>query len=408
MSNKSVLIALDDLTEFYAIKNDIDNLQKIANVDIIVVENYSRAMYSTTIDTIVSMGYDVKPLSEVKNIKYKTLLEPYPIAADIHTEFRIRYEYGVSPASLKPNHVYAPEWNEPYDAVICYSAIGSEILSAYTKPCIIKPLQFGDFKLHKMGKKINLLVLFTWGDVSAAYKLRNIKEQLGDRYNLIIKAHHAVEYNPIHSKDKVVLKSVADEYHDASANVNELLKRADIVLSDNSSAIFTAIYLGIPTAIFSEATSDYHNMNGIKAAHFSLLIEPRRIPYTNKVEDVKGVIELALKNAKAQNKLKDELYPFDIDKTLVNVVEGYLGISREEEPYYIIKDLLREKQNKTKQNLLDQEKVISDLENKNEELHSQLESFLGVKRSMKLLVGNIKRRVNKINKIIIVRTETRQ
>lgn len=398
--NNNVIVAIDDLTEFYAIQQDIQSMVKRGlQVKILVVLSYSKRMYEDTMEIVRESGYEII-VNNKTDLTCKILLEPYPLVSNINSEFRIRYDYGVSPASLKPDFVYAPDWNLPYDAIVCYSHIAKNIFSAYTKPYIIKPQQFRKFKLHKKTKKINILILLTWGDVWATDKLAKIKEQLGENYNLIIKAHHAVQYRPDHKDVSIKLKDIADEYYDATTNVNRLFEKADVVLTDNSSAVFTAIYLGIPTAIFSEATSGYHSLNGIKAAHISLLIEPKLIPYTSKIEEVRRIIEQAPKNTSRQNKLKDELYPSDIKETLASVVERYLALNRKEDPYYIIRDILSEKRRATKDSLAEQVALNNSMYNEVEVLKKQIDSFLGIKRSLRLLFGNIKRKAKKIIKDI--------
>lgn len=388
-----VLVMFNDLTEFYAIQPDIDiMIQRNIVVDIFVVRSYSEDMYFDTKNKILGLGYNV--LEDIA-ASYKIVFEPFPLSKKVSAEFRIKYQYGLTASSLKPDIVYSPEWNTPYDAVACYSFIEESIFSVYTKSYLIRPLQFNDFKLQKKKKKTNLLILLTWGDDLAVKKLEKIKEQLGDEYNLIIKAHHAVQYRPDHKGVVSKLKEIADEYYDASANVNQLFGRADIVLSDNSSAVFTAIYLGIPTAIFSEASSDYHRLGNLKAGHFRLLIEPERIPYTSKVEEVKGIIGLALENVHHQNKLRKELYPFDVQRTLADVAEEYLRLSRKNDPYYIVRDLYLERRARTESEIAQQSEKLSVLSSKVESLENQLLSFLGIKRSARLFAGNIKRRIAK-------------
>lgn len=402
MRIEKVLILVSNLTSFYAIERDIQELRSRTIVDIVVIESYNDDIRIQVEDVIIASGYKTKTLEYARKNQYKILLEPYPLVMGIDAEFRIRYEYGVTPSYVKPNPVYSPDWNLLYDVVVCYSSIASNILSACTKPYIIKPSQFNRFKLHKKSEKLNLLVLFTWGDVSATKKLKKIKKQIGEYYNFIIKVHHGVEYLSSHEDAKNELKLVADEYYDASTNINTLFEKADVVLTDNSSAVFTAIYLGIPAAIFTEATEDYCSLNGIKAAHFSLLINPKRIPYTNAVDDVGKIIEAAIRDISKQNKLKDELYPEDIQETLVDVIETYMDLNRKQEPYYIIRDMLQEKRVISENTIKQQSAIIEGLKKENtilsrinKEMGDQITAQRGIKQSTKQLISKIRHKITR-------------
>lgn len=393
-----ILIAISNPTTFYAIKNDIVKLRDKNEVDLVIINSYGAEVVKTMERILSDHKLRAQTLDTVSKRSYKILLEPYPIITNINAEFRIRFEYGVTPAYVKPNPVYSPEWNLLYDAVLCYSHIAADILSACTRPYIIKPLQFSDFKPHrKVPNVTNLLILFTWGDVSATQKLSSMKERLGKRYRFIVKAHHGIEYLPEYKNAIKELKSVADEYYDASTNVNELFSLADIVVTDNSSAVFTAIYLGIPAVIFTEANSEYHNLNGIKAAHFSLLIEPKRVPFTSKISEVCDRIEEASTNIINQNKLKNELFPAS-KTTLVDVVELYKNIDRSQEPYYIIRDMILNKIKLGEEDLLEQKEMVDVLkkrndvlEQRNEDLIKQIKSYNGVKQSIRLVINNTSR-----------------
>lgn len=410
MISDKILIAIPNLTAFYAIEKDLIEIKKKVSVDIVIIEAFNTQIRKLIENVLNGKGHKTKSLNDAKKESYKIYLEPYPLVNDIDAEFRIRYEYGVTPSYAKPDPVYSPEWNLFYDAVICYSHIAANILSAITRPCIVKPTQFDNFIPHKKTNKTNLLILFTWGDVSATKMLFELKKQLGEEYNIIIKAHHGVEYLPEHKDALKILQKVADEYHDAATNVNQLFNKADIVLSDNSSVVFTAIYLGIPAAIFTKAKSDYYNLNGIKSAHFSLLIEPKLIPYTDNIKEIKLIIESAPKNIKHQNKLKTDFYPSDIKTTLLDVVENYLKRDRKKDPYYILRDLLLSKKLVAENTIAEQTRLIDDLKNENkllknnieelnkqiEELNKRVESYLGIRRSSRLLGGNIKRKIGRI------------
>ena len=392
MEKNRVLIAFDDLTEFFAIQNDIDlMINRGIAVQLVVVPSYSKKMFEDTKRVIHEYGYDT--ISHKDKLECKVLLEPYSLVEGCNFEFRIKYDYGVSAGSLKPNPVYTPEWNMPFDAIICYSPITSSVLSAFAKCYIVKPSQFDNYTSHQPLKRVNLLVLLTWGDDLAVQKLKEIKVLLGKEYNLIIKIHHATQYRPDHKGVADRLREVADEYFDSTTNINSLFNEADVVLSDNSSAIFTAIYLGIPVAIFSEASSDYHNLNGIKAAHFSLLIEPRRVPYTNNLKEVESMIKAAKDNIKYQNKLRAEIFPEPTDGTLADVVEVHLGMRRNEEPYYIVKDLINDSITECKSALSktkDQNKQLSSELNL---LRERLESLSVVRNSAMLFGRNLKHKV---------------
>ena len=83
---------------------------------------------------------------------------------------------------------------------------------------------------------------------------------------------------------------MADEWYDLNTSLSYLLSKSDVVLSDNSGAIFEALYNDVPVAIFAK------NINK-KLGNFDTiqydLVTSDIIPYTNNPDDIFKILSLS-------------------------------------------------------------------------------------------------------------------
>ena len=98
-----------------------------------------------------------------------------------------------------------------------------------------------------------------------------------------------------------------------------------MVLSDNSSAIFEALYNNIPVAIFS------NNINK-KLGDFNTLqndlVQSNILPYTNQTKNIPEILSLARSNEyrNKQNNIKEKLFYFsdNAENEFLTVIKDYL------------------------------------------------------------------------------------
>ncbi len=290
---KNVAIVILNYTQYISIKRGIDELKKRGyHIDVYCPVSDKtdgfKEMFDDTRNLLIKNGYNV--YSNVKNKKYKVLLEPYPSML-IDAEYKIRYRYGM--ISAKPNIVYNPYNYLMYDAILCSGKYDSNILSVFTKTHEIPSLKYDNFKKkkHNYGKKV-LLYLPTYGECSSIDLLEQELSNLRKQYYVIVKTHHGTSFLKDEKTRVDKLKNNVDEYYDCFKSLQDLLSIADVVLTDNSGAIFEAMYTNTPVAVFCD------DINKNKIGDFNTtqyeLHKLGILPYTNKKNEIKKILQEAL------------------------------------------------------------------------------------------------------------------
>ena len=280
-------------------------------------------MYNDNIKLLKKNGYNV--YSKTNKKKYKILLEPYPYL-NILSQYRIRYRY--SNISAKPNIVYKPENYLWYDAILCSGKYESNLLSVFSKTFNTGNMLFQEFKKSKKrtnGKK-NLIYLPTYGSESSIELVYESLELLKDHYNIITKIHHGTTFLKDEKNRILKLKKVSDEFYDCKKDLCELLSIADVVLTDNSGAIFDCLYAKVPVASFCD------NINKNKLINFDTtqfsLFKKGILPYSNKISDLRNLLSEAQndKIIKLQNQWATENFHYSKDaiNEFVNVIKKFL------------------------------------------------------------------------------------
>lgn len=340
-----VAIVINDLTEFFAVKDNLDALSREGvSCDIFVADHLSKEMYRDTKQNILKLGYEVANNKE-KAATYQVLLDPYPstFSNAIPHMYRIKYSYGAS--SAKPKPTYSVEWNLPYDASIMHSKRDAEIRNVYGKAYVVPYRKYKGFKKKKTKfDKPALLYLPTFGDASSIDTLNDsVVEEIKKEYTLVIKAHHAVQFRESESGRYERIKSVADVFYNSDTPLERLLARADVVLSDNSGAIFEAIYAGVPVAVFSNKLNEF-KLGNVNTFQYDLVKEGV-IPCAEHSEDVLHVIQEAAKLAKKQNQAKARYFisnDDEVSRSFVSIIQEYLLKDKEKDLYSITHDSLRD------------------------------------------------------------------
>ena len=334
MRKVNIAVTIQNYVQFYSIKLLIDELlKKSINVDIYVPvakDDWGlKEMFEDIYNYLISNGYN--PRRNPLKIKYKILLEPYPMEYyfSFNYEYRIKYKYCA--ISAKPSLTYKIESNFVYDAILCHSTYEQEVLSCYSKTYLVGKLNYCNFeKTKKTSKEKTILYLPTYGNLNSINEITNELIKLRSKYRIITKEHHGTDYFN-YEKEKREKLSIFDECYDSKMPLEDLLKKADVVLTDNSGSIFEAIYTNIPVCIFSKNIKDC-SLGDIDSLQLQL-IRKKVIPYTDNQQKIDTIIKSALSKEyrQKQKQISEKLFPVKSDNNNVlssytNVIDLYLNL----------------------------------------------------------------------------------
>lgn len=225
--------------------------------------------------------------------KYKICISPYFGMTNIKYDYLIGYYYGS--ASSKP-FTFSPESKSMFHGVFLHSTYDAEILSVYSKTYIVPNLRLKIRKRKSHSSKKTLLYLPTYGDINSIKELYRSLKKLKSEYYIITKGHHGTEHLKSEIDKKKLLVELSDEYYAPDKNINELFGVADLVLSDNSGAIFDAMYIGVPVCV---AAKNINNKFGDIDTLQYKLASNGILPYSNKT-DFLSIKELLLETEKSK------------------------------------------------------------------------------------------------------------
>lgn len=325
---KDIAIVILNNLQFINIKPGIDDLiKKGYEIDIITpfekVENdfgYN-IMFKNIYEHMKSYNYKV--YDKVPNNEYKILLEPYPVI-DIKCDYYIRYRYGI--LSAKPNIVYTLENFLKYDAIMCTSNFEKEYLSIFSKTYLTGNMKYINFKKRKITGKPVLLYLPTYGEESSIDLVYEQLKKLKSKYHIIAKVHHGTSFLKNEYYRNKMLNDSVDEIYDQYTDLSDLLEKTNVVLTDNSGALFDALYVQVPVAILTE------NVNMNKMKDFNTvqydLVQEGIVPYSNNPKDLEKVIDEALSKKIINSQISwasTNLYkPKNLIKDFTDIIENYL------------------------------------------------------------------------------------
>lgn len=239
--------------------------------------------------------------------KYKVCLSPYQDMVDIQYDYLISYYYGS--LCSKP-FTFGPEFKSKFHGFLLHSNYDAEILSAYGKTYIVPRLPLCEIKPKKHSGKKRLLYLPTYGKESEIETVAKILPKIKDEYEILIKSHHGTAHLKNEVGRKTDLEKIADYYYEPTKSTQELFEEADVVLSDNSGAIFDALYVKKPVCILSgNINNDFIGISPLQKT----LVEKGVIPYSNKATatELRRILQesLSTKIIKIQAQESDCLFP---------------------------------------------------------------------------------------------------
>ncbi len=242
-----------------------------------------------------------------QNKKYKICLAPYQNMIDIKSDYLINYYYGA--LSAKP-FTFDPELKSKFDGFLLHSNYDANILSLYGKTHIVPRLPLREVKLKKHTGKKRLLYLPTYGKESSIETVIKVLPAIKDEYEILVKGHHGTSHLKNEVERMASLKDVADHYYTPTKDLQELFEEADVVLSDNSGAIFDALYANVPVCILSKnIDNSFANISPLQKK----LVDDKVIPYSSEASanELLRILHEALskKTIKIQRQKSDLLFP---------------------------------------------------------------------------------------------------
>lgn len=253
-----------------------------------------------------------------------------------------------------------------YDLILAYGPRDSELFSYYTRSVVVGNPKFDDWFNDNLDRdavtvvrskmdptRRTILYLPTHGDLSSVDELATPLRRLAKKYNVVVKLHYFI----VHEEPERVAALSDSNIHlyGDDFDLLPLLKIADVVLSDNSSAIFDAILADKPVIVTDFHDAEYldfghkerrQSRRGINTAlTFSRSIEQeikreKRILSFSDPEELESKVSVALEDSdyyrQERKKLVSELFAFNDGKcgerAAQRVIECINDNSKKERP----------------------------------------------------------------------------
>jgi hypothetical protein len=298
----------------------------------VVSDEYSKNMFDQTYLLVRDDGFPV--VRDIDGSEAKIFLAAWP-SANIKYRYLLRYTYSL--LSAKPNPVYLPESQRRYHGILTQNRFEYEMLKVYSNTYLVSNLKYIGWKKEKTSGK-SILYLPTWntaslgeiGKINSNEEIVPALEKLREaRYEIIIKAHPLTISDPKASKTAKTLEKYADKYYESDTPIQDLLTQADLVISDNSGAIYEALYTNTPVVIYGNKT-DRRKLGKILPMHHRL-IKDGVIDNPQNPNDILNAVKIGLTKRYLYRQVRagNELFRKDYTESAVNgwfdIVMKYLN-----------------------------------------------------------------------------------
>lgn len=269
---KKVAFVIHNMVLFYTIKNLINELSIAGyRVDLYVSDNMSapgwKEMAVSTYNhlkniplaaNILKHAYEVDP-----NLVYDLAFYPAPFYnPEVSSRYKIRYQYGIA----KPAFNFSAE-TLYFDCCLCYGAYDYQFLRHYCNSEIIGNLKYAhltdeeiDENSTKQGLDLeHLIILYlpTYGEDSLFNDTIQELSRLPSSWQIMVKLHHGTEFLEEQRRMLVEGSIMNIELYGQSEDLEQLLYKSNVVISEGSSACFDAIYFCKPLIISERADVQY-------------------------------------------------------------------------------------------------------------------------------------------------------
>lgn len=159
-------------------------------------------------------------------------------------------------------------WKKEFDLILAYGNYDDKFYSLITRSHIIGNPKFDDWFLQRIDnetrEKVNnwkkkekntVLYLPTHSDLSSIHELADELKALSSSYNIVVKLHYITAREELEAVRALVHPNILLFQDDT--DLLSLLRESDVVLSDNSSAIFDALLADRPVLATAFHSADY-------------------------------------------------------------------------------------------------------------------------------------------------------
>ena len=411
MKKKDILVIIETHVQFDVLEPLLKHIKNNTkySLDIMVLsgDRFGKDLigaFNAAAEHAIKHGFTVKCRTYPKD-DYQLCLAPY-----IHGEYRkeikakyfIRYIYSLlstNKAIFYINHLI----NNGYLAdasILMASSIDAKCQSVFSPTFSVPDMRYTDFRKEPQHKdKPTILFAPTYNDVGFATRILDVIDDIKKKYHIIMHGHHLSIHR---SKEEGLLHKLyknADAVYDIEQYTFKTpLEKADIVLTDNASVIGDAIYNGVPVALFSKDPNEFHYRD-VRTIQYDL-VKSKDILWTNNSEEIQSIVKKTLSSNTIKNKqkkLREVLYPHrhgDPIERWMEILRMYLDDNLPYE-YTMIKKYWIERIDDLAQGNQDKQAAIDRLNIQLEEKEIEIASFFSIKRSARLLLENIKRRLRK-------------
>ena len=167
---------------------------------------------------------------------------------------------GMQYSMAKERHQYGP-WHAMCDLNLVFGSYSESKISPFS-PCVqVGNPRFDNWfaKDHKVGSQVvssrslapekkTILYLPTWSKTSSISTFNHAIQSLSKNYNVIVKMHHLTDIFEKKQRD-LLTKSKQIHSFGAGDDLLDLMKQADVILSDYSGAIFDSINVAKPVIL---------------------------------------------------------------------------------------------------------------------------------------------------------------
>lgn len=308
-----VAVVIQNNIQYESFKTAMDLMVKNKiTVDIFIpqhnVDDGFNVMFDTFFQKIKDSNFNI--YREINNKKYDILFLPYSVDPflNLKRKYTIKYMYSVT---TKPEFSLSLETNYIFDGFLCYGDFDAACLSNFGITFKIGNLKYVDFKRKRKRKtdKLTILYLPTYAEYSSIEIIGPELKKLEKYYNIIIKPHHGTEYlkNEIEQNRMKFLRNNFQNIYSSTDSLLDLLNECDVVITDQSGAVFDAICTKKPVLM-------YYNENELLKKNIALPIRYAKqnyfVSFTKLENDLNKYVKQACtsKQLAKQNKLFNILF----------------------------------------------------------------------------------------------------
>lgn len=232
---------------------------------------------------------------------------------------KIRIEYGAGKDLSK----FHPRQSK-FDLLLLYGKRSAELSKFYTHSAIVGNTRFDDWFNDAVDKdyiktlrtkldssKKTILYLPTHSELSSLEALENTLSGMRSKFNVLIKLHHLTVYHEPAILDSLLKKNFI--VFDDTADSLPLYKIADVILGDNSSANFEALFFKKPLVITDFLDKEFFEAHRMRFGYYKSNVGAPQV-YANSMEQqIKSKAAFRVKNpADLESALGQALWSPDV------------------------------------------------------------------------------------------------